>query len=187
MSENIFFNKTDLKKCGENVTIGKTVRIRNPELVEIGDNVIIDDFVYISGNVVLGDYVHIASSATLSASKSSITFKCFSGISSGVRVYAGSSNYMKACLDLPTIPEQYTYGAIYKEVILDKFCLIGANTVVLPGVELPEGTVCSANMILKPSKYTSWSVITDNKIYPRKGKDLILSQVSNFYDFENKL
>ena len=46
--ENLFFDKNDLKKCGTNVIIGKTVRIRYPHLVEIGDNVIIDDFTYIS-------------------------------------------------------------------------------------------------------------------------------------------
>ena len=47
MDENIFFDLSQLKKIGKNVIIGKTVRIRYPELVEIGDNVIIDDFTYI--------------------------------------------------------------------------------------------------------------------------------------------
>ena len=41
--DNIFFDKKLLKKCGDNVIIGKTVRIRYPHLVETGDNVIIDD------------------------------------------------------------------------------------------------------------------------------------------------
>ena len=44
MQENIFFDLTRLKSIGHHVIIGKTVRIRYPELVEIGDNVIIDDF-----------------------------------------------------------------------------------------------------------------------------------------------
>ena len=60
MSENIFFDRTDLKRCGDNVIIGKTVRIRYPELVSIGDNVIIDDFTYISTELEIGNYVHIA-------------------------------------------------------------------------------------------------------------------------------
>ena len=46
--ENIFLDKNQLKKCGKNVIIGKTARIRYPELVSIEDNVIIDDFCYIS-------------------------------------------------------------------------------------------------------------------------------------------
>ena len=45
---NIFFDLKKLKHIGKNVIIGKTVRIRRPELVEIGDNTIIDDFCYIS-------------------------------------------------------------------------------------------------------------------------------------------
>ena len=44
--ENIFFDKSKLKYCGENVIIGKTVRIRKPEEVSIGDGTIIDDFTY---------------------------------------------------------------------------------------------------------------------------------------------
>ena len=59
-SDNIFFDITKLKACGEHVIIGKTVRIRYPELVEIGDNVIIDDFTYISTPLKLHDNVHIA-------------------------------------------------------------------------------------------------------------------------------
>ena len=46
MTDNIFFNRADLKHCGSNVIIGKTARIRYPELVSIGDNVIIDDVRY---------------------------------------------------------------------------------------------------------------------------------------------
>ena len=135
-NENIFFDVSKLKACGKNVIIGKTVRIRYPELVTIGDNVIIDDFTYISGEVSIGDYVHIGSSCTLSASKSKIILREFSGISSGCRVYAGSSNYLKACLDLPTIPEEYSFGSIFEEVYLNRFVLIGANTVILPGVKI---------------------------------------------------
>ena len=51
--KNIFFDKSKLKSCGTNVIIGKTVRIRYPQFVEIGDNVIIDDFTYISTSLKL--------------------------------------------------------------------------------------------------------------------------------------
>lgn len=37
MSNNIFFDLSELKYCGKNVIIGKTVRIRYPHLVSIGD------------------------------------------------------------------------------------------------------------------------------------------------------
>ena len=60
MNENIFFDLSRLKSCGQNVVIGKTVRIRYPEIVEIADNVIIDDFTYISTQLKIESYVHIA-------------------------------------------------------------------------------------------------------------------------------
>ena len=61
MMKNIFFDESKLKR-GSNVIIGKTVRIRYPELVEIGDNVIIDDFTYISTECrfMIGSTFHLA-------------------------------------------------------------------------------------------------------------------------------
>ncbi len=186
MTDNIFFDKKDLQYCGENVIIGKTVRIRHPKKVSIGDNVIIDDFTYISGNLVIGDYVHIAASCTLSASQSKITMKEFSGLSSGCRVYAGSSNYIKGCLDLPTIPSEYAFGTIYDEVFLDRFCLIGANSIILPGTILPEGIACGAGLTLKKNnKYCEWTIIaSDDKTLPRRGKEKIYEAISKFYRYK---
>ena len=48
------------KKIGKNVQISPQVYIRYPELVEIGDNVIIDEFVYITTALKLGNFIHIA-------------------------------------------------------------------------------------------------------------------------------
>ena len=70
--ENIFFDKKNLLSCGKNVIIGKTVRIRNPEKVSIGDNSIIDDFTYISGSLEIGEHVHVGAGCTLSGSKKKI-------------------------------------------------------------------------------------------------------------------
>ena len=72
MNKNLFFDLNDLKYCGKNVIIGKTVRIRQPHKVFIGDGTIIDDFTYISGNVSIGAFTHIASSCTLQASSGEI-------------------------------------------------------------------------------------------------------------------
>ena len=58
--ENIFFDLKKLKSLVRNVIIGKTVRIRYPELVEIGDNVIVDDFTYISVALKLHSNIHIS-------------------------------------------------------------------------------------------------------------------------------
>ena len=65
MSENIFFDTARLKYRGQNVIIGKTVRIRYPHLVELHDNVIIDDFVFISTGLIMQDHTTIMPNCSL--------------------------------------------------------------------------------------------------------------------------
>ena len=165
MSENIFFDLKDLKYCGENVIIGKTVRIRNPELVEIGDYTIIDDFTYISGEADIGQYAHIAASCSLQASKSKITIGDFAGLASGVRVFAASADYIKCSFDTAPVPQQKMYGGIFDEVIIDDLVWIGANSVILPGVKLPIGFTAGALMKLEKNyRYKPWTIINGNPI-----------------------
>ncbi len=182
MSENIFFNRADLKSCGDNVIIGKTVRIRNPEKVSIGDNVIIDDFCYLSGEINIGDYCHIASNVTLSASSSKIDLSEFVGLSSGVRVYAASSDYFNCSLDMPTVPRQYSFGGVFSTVVIERFCLLAANSVVLPGCNIAEGVSCVAGFVFRPSEFRPWRLLLENgKSVARPGKKKLLGTVSNFY------
>lgn len=162
--ENIFFDFKKLKSCGKNVTIGKTVRIRNPELVEIGDNAIIDDFTYISGNVSIGNYVHIAASCSLQASKSKIILDDFSGLSSGCRVIASGAEFVNCGFDYATIPSELRYGGVNKEVFIGKYVQIGANSVILPGSNLPIGFTCGAlSKLVDRFTYKSWSILINEK------------------------
>ncbi len=179
--ENIFFDKKDLLNCGKNVIIGKTVRIRNPEKVSIGDNSIIDDFTYISGSLEIGENVHVGAGCTLSASKRKILIDDFSSLSSGVKIYAASSNYVEASLDSPTIPEEFNWNGIYEETILNAFSLIGANSVVLPGCIIPMGLSVAANLVVrKKLELTEWHVLLDNKgkIIPRKKINELKERIS---------
>ena len=104
--DNLFFKKENLKYCGSNVLLGKTVRIRKPELVSIDDNSIIDDFTYISGEVEIGKYVHIAANCTLQASQSKIVMKNFSAIATGVRVFASTADYINCSFDIATLKKE---------------------------------------------------------------------------------
>lgn len=187
MTENIFFDRSRLKHCGKNVLIGKTVRIRAPERVSIGDNVVIDDFTYISGEVTIGDYTHICASCTLSASKSRIEIGAFSAVSSGSRVYAATSGYVEAGLDNPLVPEEFAYGSQFDPVILERFTLVGANSVVLPGVHLPEGLASAAGLVLRKSmSFAPWTVVVDafGTSIQRRGKEQVYAQVNKFYKLD---
>lgn len=184
MSKNLFFDTSRLKICGENVVIGKTVRIRSPEKVSIGSNVIIDDFTYISGEVEIGDYVHIAAGCVLSASTAKITMGALSGLSAGCKVYGGSSNYVNCGLDMPTIPKEHQFNVIHEDVSIESFGLIGAASIILPGCKIPQGlAVAAAVIVRKKLQLNPWHLLLDDdgKQIPRRGKAELAERVSKFY------
>jgi len=184
---NLFFDRSQLKSCGDNVIIGRTVRIKDPEKVSIGHNVIIDDYTYISGDVTIGDYVHIAPGCVLSASSGGIEMQALSGLSAGCKVYGGSSNYMKIGLDMPTIPKEFQYNVILEKTVLRSFALIGANCVILPGCNIPQGLSIAAGIILKRNiKLKSWHCLLDaeGKQVARRGLDELRIRIRDFYNIE---
>lgn len=185
--DNLFFDLDKLKHLGKNSIIGKTVRIRHPERVTIGDNVIIDDFTYISGEVSIGDYVHIGPGCVLSASGSSITMEALSGLSAACKVYGGSSSYMSVGLDMPTIPKEHQYNVILDPVMIRSFALIGVNGVILPGTEVPQGFATAANLILRKKLHLNpWHIMLDNdgRQIKRRGVREVAERVRKFYDIE---
>ncbi len=128
MSKNIFFDINDLKYCGSNVIIGKTVRIRQPHLVIIGDGTIIDDFTYISSALEIGNYCHISSNVCISGGNGKLLIGDYSTLSSHVSVHCGSSNYRSLSMDLPSIDENDRFGGITEDVTIGEFVTVGAHS-----------------------------------------------------------
>ena len=151
MSQNIFFNIEDLKYCGKDVIIGKTVRIRQPHLVSIGDGTIIDDFTYISSALEIGKHCHIASHVSISGGRGKLTMGSYSTLSNHVSIHCGSSDYRKLSLDLPSIPSVLQFGGETKDITICNFVTVGAHSCILPGVILPEGSAFGAYTLIKGS------------------------------------
>lgn len=158
MNDNIFFDLSKLKYLGNNVIIGKTVRIRHPELVEIGDNSIIDDFTYISASMKIGKCCHIAAGVNIGGGGGLVEMGNYVGISAGCSIHSASSDYISASLDYPSVPKELQFGGVKKNIFFSDFVLLGAHCVVLPGVNLPEGFASGAKTIIRNKKYDSWSL-----------------------------
>jgi acetyltransferase-like isoleucine patch superfamily enzyme len=142
--DNLFFNIDDLKSCGKNVIIGKTVRIRYPELVEIGDNVIIDDFTYISSSLKIHNNVHISAGCKIIGGKGAfVEMFDFSTLAPNVVLSAGTDDYLSG-LATPMVPFELKGNAVIGRIILNKHCIVGAGSVVLPNVVFKEGACVGA-------------------------------------------
>lgn len=170
MSENIFFDLDKLKTIGKNVIIGKTVRIRYPELVEIGDNVIIDDFTYISTSLKVHSYVHISSGCKLIGGKEAyIEFNEFSTLSPGVVLAAGSDDYIGG-IATPLVPAEYKGNVVHGRIVLGKHCIIGSNSVVLPNVICSEGSSVGALSLVNCS-LEEWTLYGGVPVHELKKRD----------------
>ncbi len=167
--ENIFFNINELKSCGKNVIIGKTVRIRYPELVEIADNVIIDDFTYISTSLKLHSNVHISSGCKIIGGKNAHVEMCeFSTLAPNVVLSAGTDDYLSG-IATPMVPQEYKGDFKIGKIILKKHCIVGSGSVVLPDVIFEEGACLGALSLANKSlpEYALFAGIPAKKIKSR--------------------
>lgn len=133
---------------GQDVTIWEKAKIAFPELITIGDSVIIDDFAFIVGGVKtsIGSFVHIASFTSITGGGEFI-MEDFTGLSGGVKIYTGNEDYSGECLTNPTIP--YPYRKPTRSFVhIKKHAIVGANTVILPGVVIGEGASIGANSLV---------------------------------------
>lgn len=158
---NSFYSKEELNgigfaSFGENVLISKKTSIYNAHKISIGNNVRIDDFCILSGKITLGNYIHIAAYSALYGGDKGVEFEDFTGLSSRGTIYAVTDDYSGEALTNPTIPDEYKKIHSGK-VVLEKHVLIGASSVILPGVILAEGSSFGAmSLITKSSE--PWSI-----------------------------
>ena len=147
-----------LKYYGSNVLISKHCVIYNPQNISIGHDVRIDDFVIISGGsgITIGNYVHIATHSGLWGG-GVITIGDFVNISSGCKIYSESDDFSGETLVGPMIPKMYKTNMNIKPVYINKHVVIGANSVVLPGVTLDVGCAIGCGSVVNKS-CDAWTI-----------------------------
>lgn len=125
------------KKIGKDVKISSKASIYNAAKISIGDFSRIDDYCIISAGqkeIIIGRNVHIACHNSIIGSEL-IVIEDFAGISSHSAIYSSTDDYSGAYLTNPTVPEKYK-NVISKPVIIKKHAIIGAGTIILPGVNV---------------------------------------------------
>lgn len=139
------------KSICENVQISRGATFYNPERISIGDNCRIDTLVVITagiGGIDIGRNVHIAACAVLLGSGGAIRLEDFSGVSVRGTIFTTTDDFTGACLTGPTIPETFKNLAV-GDVTLRKHCILGASSVVLPGVEIGLASTVGALSLVK--------------------------------------
>lgn len=166
----------NFKDLGENVKISKNASIYNHELISIGDNSRIDDFCVLSGNITIGKNVHVAVFCNLAGGEKGIIMEDFSGLAYSVNVFTQSDDYTGKSLTNPTVPDKYKLET-KKQVVLKKHVIVGAGSIIFPGVILEEG--CSVGAMAMVTRSTEpWKIYSGIPAKPIKDrkKDLLVCE-----------
>lgn len=131
------------KRLGKEVKISDKAAIHGAELMEIGDYSRVDDFCVLSGRVVLGRNVHIAVFCNVAGGEPGVFFGDFAGLSYGCHVFSQSDDYTGRSMTNPTVPDEFKQEK-KAAVRLGRHVIVGACSIVLPGVTLGEGSSVGA-------------------------------------------
>jgi maltose O-acetyltransferase len=122
--------------CGKNLIIATGFKIRNPQLLAVGDNVNISDDVFIQagGEVEIGNNVAIGPSAKI-----------------------WSQNHKVEGLGAVN---EVDYE--YKKVVIEDDVWLGANCFIMPGVTIKKGSIISACSVVGVKAYPQYAIIAGN-------------------------
>jgi acetyltransferase-like isoleucine patch superfamily enzyme len=161
------------------VTTFSNTKIIGLENIEFGENIIIDDFVFIYAKkkIKIGNNVHIASFTSISGGEE-FTMGDFSALSSGVRIFTGTDDFKEWGFGNSTVEEEYR-NTLRSPVRIENFCVIGANSVVLPGVVVAEGATVGAGSVVTKN-LNPWGVHIGNKRIAERNKQGVLESYRKF-------
>jgi galactoside O-acetyltransferase len=154
---------------GSDVTISDRCSIYGAAAIRIGDHVRIDDFAILTARepVVIGSYVHLSAFTFLSGTFG-IVIEDFVNVSPRATLLSGNDDFSGEWLPGAMIPEELRHvrGA---RIHLGRHSMVGAHSVVLPGVSFGEGAVVGALSLVKES-LAPWGIyggVPARRIRPR--------------------
>ena len=166
-----------LRRYGSNVLISDKCSLYGVGDIEVGDNIRIDDFCVLSGRITLGNNIHVAVGCTLIGGDAGIEVGDFATTSFGTCVFAKSDDYSGTSMTNPTIPDKFK-EVISAPVAIGRHVVVGARSVVFPGVTIAEG--CSVGAMSLVNKSTEpWGVyvgVPATRLKDRKRDLLALEQ-----------
>lgn len=136
---------------GREVRISDRCSVYGASAVHLGDHVRIDDYVVITARapVIIGSYVHIAAFAFLSG-QFGIVIGDFCNVSPRATLLSGNDDFSGESLPGALIPENLR-RVQSGTVQLGRHAMVGAHSIVLPGVHVHEGAVVGALSLVKES------------------------------------
>jgi galactoside O-acetyltransferase len=168
-----------MRDLGPGVTAYDGARIIGSENIVFGAPVLIDDFALIIARdpIIIGDYVHIACFSSITGGER-VEIGDYCAVSQGARLLTGTDDFIHGGFGNSTVPPEYR-NARRAPIQLGRFCIVGANAVVLPGVSIGEGAVVGANSVVTRD-LDPWGVYIGNRRHRERNKEAVLANARRF-------
>lgn len=152
---NSFLSREELENygfasVGQNVLISRKASIYSPELISLADNVRVDDFCCLSGLIVLGCNTHVTPYCLFAGGSEGILSGDFCTFAYRVSIFSQSDDYLGNSMANSTIPSCFKIEK-RAQINISNHVIIGASSVVMPGVYLAEGTSIGASSLMTKS------------------------------------
>lgn len=167
------------KSLGVDVKISDKASIYNCEQIEIGDNSRIDDFCVLSGKIYIGRNVHVTPLCLIAGGFKGVFIEDFVTLAYGVKIFSQSDDYSGRTMTNSTIPKKYKSETITK-VHVERHSIIGAGSLIMPGVTLREGTSIGAMSLIRKST-DAWSIYVGNPAKKIKNRKTDLLKLEKNY------
>ena len=137
-------DRLDFAELGEEVLLHPTVVLVDCSTVSLGDHVRIDPFCVLSitANVRIGSYVHIGSHCSLSGA-GGLVMDDFSCLSHGVKLFTTHDDFSGEAMTNAAVPAELR-KATSGEVRIGRHAVVGAGSVIMPGLTIGEGCAIGA-------------------------------------------
>jgi acetyltransferase-like isoleucine patch superfamily enzyme len=142
-------SRVAFRRLGRNVKIKRNAGLFFTENISIGDDTRIDDHTIIVASresVSIGKNCHISAHCYVSGSDG-FALDDFCTLSPGVLIFTSSDDYSGKKMTNVTLPKQFTGGPA-GPVQLGRHVIVGAGTVILPGVEIGVGSAVGAQSLV---------------------------------------
>ena len=155
---------------GADVQLSDRAAVYGASRITLGDHARIDDFCVLSagaGGIAIGRHVHVAVFCSIIGA-ARIELADFSGLSSRVSIYSSSDDYTGQALTNPTVPEAFT-RVEHAPVHVGRHVIVGAGSVILPGVTREEGAAVGALSLVSRhcEAFTVYSGVPARRVGPR--------------------
>ena len=108
------------------------------------------------------------------------SFEDFVAISHGARILTSTDDFKEWGFGNSTVPMKFR-NVTRKPIHIGRFCIIGANSVVLPGVTIGEGAMVGTNSVVTRD-LLPWDVYIGNKRISERNKEAVLKNYQNFLE-----